>query len=77
VKQEPSQGYKVSISSTFYASIFCTNIFLAAFLKLHVSRKAAKTTFVRKIFALNVDEIDPRMTRRQMESSFFAINLKP
>jgi hypothetical protein len=29
----------VSISSTFYACLFCTKVFLAAFLHLHVSRK--------------------------------------
>ncbi len=52
----------VSISSTFYKHIFCTNVFVAAFLYLYVSKKivekAAKKTFVCKIHAFNVDEID-------------------
>jgi len=45
----------VSISSTFNAQIFCTNVVLAAFFQVHVRRK---TTFVQKICTLNVDEID-------------------
>ncbi len=36
---------KVSISSTFYAHIFCTNVFLAALSKLHVSRKSCQKRF--------------------------------
>jgi len=40
-----------SISSTVNVRIFCTNVILAAFSTVHVTRKAAETTFVRKTHA--------------------------
>jgi hypothetical protein len=54
----------VSISSTFFAPFFRTNVVLAAFFLLMCVlmyvKKAAETTFVRKKRAKNVDEIDGR-----------------
>jgi hypothetical protein len=46
-----------SISSTLNMHVFRTNVILAAF-STYVRKKAAKTTFVRKMCAFNVDEID-------------------
>ena len=59
---------QVSISSTFFAHFFCTNVVLAAFflcmyVRMYV-KKAAETTFVRKKHAKNVDEIDGRFHRQ-------------
>ncbi len=42
---------KVSISSTFYARIFCLNVFSAAFLYLRVSRKSCAKHLHMKKFA--------------------------
>jgi len=42
-----------SISSTVKVQIFCTNVILSAFSTVHVTRKAAETTFVRKTRAQN------------------------
>jgi len=51
-----------SISSTLNVRIFRTNIILAAFLRFFYEctyvKKAAETTFVQKMRAFNVDEID-------------------
>ncbi len=44
-----------SISSTFYAGIFCTKVCSKPNSKL---RKAAQKTFVQTMHSLNVDEID-------------------
>ena len=44
----------VSISSTLYVQIFCTNVVFSSYV-LALSKK-----FVRKIRAFNVDEIDRR-----------------
>jgi len=62
---------QVSISSTFFARFFCTNVFSAAFfLRMYVRKyvntyvckynKAAEKTLAQKIRASNVDEIDGR-----------------
>jgi len=48
---------KVSISSTFYTQIFCTKVCSKPNSK---QIKAAQKTFVWKIWAYNVDEIDTR-----------------
>ncbi len=52
----------VSISSTFYVQIFCTNV---VFLHTCNLKKAAETMFVRKTRAYNVDEIDGRRVKIQ------------
>jgi len=52
-------GFLWSISTTFYAQILRTKVFLSAFFYLHVTReKLQKKTFVQKICESNVDEID-------------------
>ncbi len=49
---------QVSISSTFFARFFRTNVVFLRTRNEHVTRKkAAETTFVRKIHTFNVDEI--------------------
>jgi len=48
----------VSISSTFYSGVFCTNVFLAVACKL---KNLPKSTFIRKICGFNIDEIDGRL----------------
>jgi hypothetical protein len=53
-----------SISSTLYVQILRTNVISAAFFYIQVTRKkAAEMTFVRKIRAFNVDEIDTKTTK--------------
>ncbi len=47
-----------SISSTLIVRIFHTNVRFGSFYYVHVTRKAAKMTFVRKTRTFNVDEID-------------------
>jgi len=42
----------VSILSTFYVQIFCTNVVFSSYMYVE------KTTFVQKIRVYNVDEID-------------------
>ncbi len=54
--------FLVSISSTFYARVFCTNVILAAFSSYMYVEKAAEAMFVRKIRLYNVDEIDGKST---------------
>jgi len=48
----------VSISSTFYEQLFCTNVVSAAFSTYMLLEKAVKMAFVWKTRAFNVDEID-------------------
>ncbi len=52
---------KVSISSTLNARIFCMNVVSAAFSSYMYVDKAAETTFVRKMRAYNIGEIDGRV----------------
>jgi len=48
-----------SISSTFYAQIFCMNIVSADFLYLHVHRKSCQNNIqTENLYIKNVDEID-------------------
>jgi len=47
-----------SILSTVNVRIFRTKVISAAFSTVHVTRKDAETTFVRKTRTQNVDEID-------------------
>jgi hypothetical protein len=51
-----------SISSTLNARFIRTNVILAAFSSYMYVEKAAKTTFIQKRRAFNVDEIDTRWT---------------
>jgi len=65
-----------SISSTFYVRIFRTYIVnLAAFfyVRTYVRKKAAEKTFVRKIRAYNVDEIDTCSPNLCAEKSFSSL----
>ncbi len=52
---------KVSISSTFFARFFHTNVVFLCTHKVHVTRKkAAETTFVRIMRLINIHEIDTK-----------------
>jgi hypothetical protein len=44
----------------FLSAFFCTNVVLADFSSYMYVEKAAETTFVRKMWAFYVDEIDGR-----------------
>ena len=60
-----------SISSTFDARFFRTNVILAFFLTTYVHKKAAKMTFVQKKRVKTVDEIDGWTQFHQHLRSFF------
>jgi len=59
----------VSISSTLNVQIFRSNVVLAVFSSYMYIEKAAKMTFVRKMRAYNVDEIDGMTLKKQSEYS--------
>jgi hypothetical protein len=63
---------QMSISSTLYVRIFCTNVVSAAFFLVTCMQcvyveKTAETTFVQKIRTYNVDEIEGWRSNRSRD----------
>jgi hypothetical protein len=57
----------VSISSTLYLCVFLYECrFGSFFLRMYMRKKAAETTFVQKMPAFKVDEIDYRLHPRTL-----------
>jgi hypothetical protein len=58
----------VSISSTLNARVFYTKICFSSFFNIHVARKSCQNvTFIQKMRAKNVDEIDTWNIRLKMK----------
>ncbi len=84
--RKPKNGWKIcaiaqkqmircQFHQRFYVRIFHTNVILAAFLVTFWLWRMYESTFVRKIRAFNVDEIDFRSSEDENESWMFRISL--